>query len=383
MLVALLLGVEVVRLTLSAAFVETRPGLASRLAPHSPTTLASMAMTEVGQAAATGGDPGRQTLGRLQQLASLAPLRPEPFLVQAALAERAADYRKAVELLDEARWRDPRSPAARYLIADVSLRQGRVLEGLREMAVLSRLLPGTSVQLVPALSEYAHTPGAEKNLAAILAENRQLRNPLFDALAADPDNANLILALAGNSLDSRVADTRRWQSRLLSSLVARGDFDAAYALWRKFARLPEGPRPLLFNGDFRDVAAPPPFNWDFSGAKAGMTEAENRRLRILYYGRESAVLASQLLLLRPGTYRFVAPVSGQVAPQSLVWTLRCLGGGQLMTSWLGAPAGSGETFTVPVSGCAGQELELSGHAQEAPQDSDVHIGPVTIERAGA
>lgn len=383
MLVALLLGVEVVRLTLSAAYVESRPALASSMAPHSPTTLASAAMMEVGQAAAAGGDPSRQTLGRLQDLAFLAPLRPEPFLVQAALAERASDYSKATELLNEAQWRDPRSPAARYLIADVSLREEKVLEGLREMAVLSRLLPGTSVQLVPALSEYAHTPGAEKNLAAILAENRQLRNPLFEALAADPDNANLILALAGNSLDPRVPDTRRWQSRLLDGLVARGDFDGAYALWRKFGRLPDGPRSLIFNGDFRDAAPPPPFNWEFADLKASVAEPENGRLRILYYGRENAVLATQLVLLPAGTYRLEAPVSGQVAPQSLLWTVKCLGGAPLLTSWLGTSAGTGDTFTVPASGCAAQKLELTGLAQDAPQNSDVHIGPVAIERAGA
>ncbi len=377
-----MLGVEVVRLTLSAAFVETRPELAASMAPKSPTTIASTAMTQIGQAAARGGDPAPETLDRLQTLAAVAPLRPEPFLVQAALAERAADYGKATALLNEARRRDPRSPAARYLIADVSLRQGKVLEGLREMAVLSRLLPGTSVQLVPALSEYARKPGAEKNLASILAENRQLRNPLFEALAADPDNAKLILALAGSNFDSRIPDTRRWQVRLLDGLVARGDFDGAYALWRTFARLREMPRPLLFNGDFRDLAPPPPFNWDFSDLKTSVAEPENGRLRILYYGRENAVLASQLLLLSPGSYRLEAPVSGRVAPQSLAWTLKCLGGTPLLTSWVGTSSNPADLFTVPASGCGAQKLELTGRAQDAPQDSDVHIGPVAIERAG-
>ena len=383
MVAALLLGVEVARLGIASGYSDTRPQLAARSAPHSPTSLVSTAMTEVGEAAATGGDPSSRTMGRLQALAAIAPLRPEPFLVQAALAERAADYARATQLLDQARLRDPRSPAARYLIADVSLRQNKVLEGLREMAVLSRLLPGTSVQLVPALSQYAQTPGAAKNLASILEQNPQLRNPLFDALSADPDNAGLILALADGRIDSTRPDTQRWESRLLLSLVKRGDYDRAYSIWQKFSGLPQGPRPLLFNGDFREIAAPPPFNWDFSGGKAGVSEAEKGRLRILYYGREDAVIATQMLLLPPGSYRFAAPVSGQVAPNALTWALACVGGTRLMGSWLSAESGQGETFTVPSLGCGAQQLELRGHAQDAPQDTDIHIGSVSIERAGA
>ncbi|HEX2802574.1 MAG TPA: hypothetical protein VHN55_01125 [Sphingomicrobium sp.] len=319
----------------------------------------------------------------LQQIAATAPLRLEPFLVAAALAQRAGDYDRAEVLLRQARVRDPRSPAALYLLADVSLRKGKTVEGLHNMAILSRILPETSVQLTPALAEYAQTPGARQELAGILAENRQLKRPLLIALAADPDNADLILDLAGPAGRTAGSDSKVWQSRLLEGLVARGDYERAHSLWRQFAGVGEGPRPLLFNGEFKRLDAPPPFNWSFSSADAGFSEpGNNGRLRILYYGRDDSVLASQLLLLPPGTYRFRAPVSGRVAAGTLAFALRCRGTGNTLVNVPIREPAAEANFTVPSGRCGAQLIQLRGHAQEMPEDSDVRVGPARIERVG-
>lgn len=202
--VALLLAAEVARLTVSAAVAEDRPHLALDLAPDAPQVLASVAMAQIGEAAAKGGDPSGETMMRLRRVAAAAPLRLEPFLVQAALAQRAGDYARAEALLRQARLRNPRSPAALYLLADVYIQQGKTLEGLQNLAALSRILPETSVQLTSALAQYARTPGARSELPGILKDNPQLKKPLLNALAADPDNADLILTLAGS--DARATD---------------------------------------------------------------------------------------------------------------------------------------------------------------------------------
>jgi hypothetical protein len=340
-------------------------------------------MAEVGQAAAKGAEPGQATMDRLRRLAAVDPLRPEPFLVEAALAEQQGNYNRASQLLIQARLRDPRSVAARYLLADVSLRQGSILAGLREMAILTRLLPAASVQLVPALSQFAHTPGARDKLAGILAENPQLKRPLLIALSADPGNADLVVSLAGPSMRSADGSAREWQSRLLGGFIDKGDYDGAYNLWRQFAGLGEGPRPLLFNGDFRQIAAPPPFNWDFLSSSAGVAEADNGHLRVLYYGRQDALLASQLLLLPPGTYRFDAPQTGQLASGALEWIVRCVSARSDLMDWqIGGSSTPVTTFTVPSSGCNAQLLMLRGSQQDMPQDTDVQIGPARIERIG-
>jgi tetratricopeptide (TPR) repeat protein len=380
---AVLLAAEVARLTVSSAVANDNPHLALRLAPGAPEALASSAMAGVGQAAANGIDPDEATFRRLRAVAASDPLRTEPFLVEGAMAEKAGAYDRAKQLLVQARSRDPRSAAARYLYADTAVRQGRLVEGLEEMAVLSRLVPGAAIQLVPALAQFAQTPGSHDKLAGILAQNPQLKNPLLIALATNPDNANLIIALAGPPSATPTNDTRAWQTRLLMGLVARGEYRRAYELWRGFARLPAGAQPLLFNGGFRPLGAPAPFNWDFGGSKAGIAEPGNGQLRVLYYGRQDAQLAAQLLILSPGTYRFAAPTAGNLVAGALSWRLSCLGASvPLMDVQLGTPVTTSATFTVPANGCPAQQLQLNGHLEDSPEDSDVRLGPAIIERVG-
>jgi hypothetical protein len=378
-LLSLLLCLEIGRLSFAAARAESDPGLAFRLAPASPDVLASKAMAQVGQAAATGGNPAPETFAQLRRLLRSAPLRPEPLLVQAAMSERAGDYSTAERLLLTARMRDPRSLPALYLLADVWLRQGKIVAGLRQMAMLSRFMPGTSIQLVPALAEYARVPGAQEKLSEVLSGNPQLKKPLFAALSADPDNAELILALADDELSPSDPGTRAWESRLLNGLISRRDYGRAYGLWRRFSGLGSSVPALLFNGEFKTVPAPPPFNWNLSSSGAGIAEAGDGALSVLYYGRDDITLASQLLLLPPGTYRFEARVSGQVVPGSLVWSLQCAQGSALSDNPMTVPVAT-LTFTVPSSGCAAQWLQLQGKSADMPQQSDAEIAQAHLQR---
>ena len=336
-------------------------------------------MAEVGAAAAAGGDPGRETMGRFRDLASTAPLEPEPFLVQAALASRSGELDRAEQLLLRARQRDPRSVAARYLLADVRLRRGETLAALREMTILGRLVPGSSIQLVPALSEYARSPNAREELAPILAANPELKAPLLNALSAEPANADLVLALAGSGATSADPAMKAWKERLLAGLIASGDYDRAHAVWRRMAGVSGGQRALLFNPGFARLAAPPPFNWRLGSSAAGIAEPAGGRLRILFYGRENASLASQLLLLAPGAYRFRAPVSGSLASGALSWKITCTNSRtELMRIDAEAAAGS---FKVPRN-CPAQQIELAGAVTDMPRDSDIQVGPAVLERTG-
>jgi hypothetical protein len=337
-------------------------------------------MAEVGIAAAQGGDPSAATFRRLRAIAESDPLRTEPFLVEGAMAERAGAYGRARRLLIEARRRDPRSIAARYLLADTAVRQGRIIDGLREMAVLSRLIPDASIQLVPALAQYALTAGSHNQLATILAQNPQLKTPLLIALATNPDNADLIVALAGPPTSISDKSRRAWQARLLAGMVTRGEYRRAYGYWRRFAAGMMRPQELLFNGEFRDVTAPPPFNWTFSASMAGLAEPGERRLRVLYYGRQDAVLARQLLMLSPGRYRFQSPITGDVVAGALTWTLSCANRkGAFMELQLASSPGASASFNVPTD-CPAQWLLLNGHMEVSPQDSNVAIGPLDVER---
>lgn len=338
-------------------------------------------MAEVGAAAATGAGPSPQTAERLRRLASTAPLRPEPYLVDAALAARDDDFARAEALLAEARWRNPRSAAARYLLADTLLREGKLTEALQEMAVVSRLIPSTSVQLVPALAEYAQAPDAREQLDAVLQANPRLKRPLLNALSSDPANAELVLALAGQDARSAERSAKQWKSRLIQGFIAQGDYAAAHALWRRFAGRSGDASPLLNNGTFAESPAPPPFDWSYNSGRGGFAEPAGGRLRVLHYGREDMRLASQLLLLEPGAYRFRAPVSGTAAADALAWTLTCVSSGRRLMQ-LVVGQGDSAQFGVP-DGCTAQMLALEGRSNEMPQSSDVQIGPAAIERVGA
>lgn len=381
--VAVLLGLEVVRLTLAGEFAETRPQLAQRLAPNHPDVLVSSAMAQVGEAAATGNPPPPTAIEQLRQLARVSPLRPEPFLVEGAIAQREGDSNRSELLLLQARRLDPRSAAARYLLADAWLREGRIVDGLTEMAILSRLLPGSAGQLVPALAEYVRTPGASDRIKKILAANPRLKRPLLGALASNPDHLELILELEGSVGSSGEERTPPWQTRLLNSLIREGQYDRAYGLWQRLTGF-SGPRPLLFNGGFRSVAAPPPFNWRFSSGGAGFAEPGDGSMRILYYGRQNATLASQLLLLPPGTYRLSVALTGTPGPGALAWTVSCVPGGERLTELvLGPPPSAQVSFEVPSSNCPAQTLELRGRSQDMPKESDLQVGPIAIERVAS
>lgn len=379
---AVVLAAEVARITVASAVADEEPTLALRLVPNAPAALAASAMGQVGAAAARGGNPDESTFRQLRIIAQSDPLRTEPFLVEAAMAERRGAYKRATRLLTQARFRDPRSVAARYLYADTAIRQGRVVDALKEMAVLSRLVPGASIQLVPALAQFARSQGSHNKLAAILAENPQLKNPLLLALATDPDNASLIISLAGPPADSPDVNRTAWQSRLLLGLITRGDYQRAHDLWRSFARVSEGSVPLIFNGNFGQADAPPPFNWVLSSSSAGISESRGGKLRVLYYGRQDATLANQLLVLRAGRYRFMAPFVGDLTSGVLSWSLDCVGSNApFMELKLGTSMPQSAVFTVPATGCPAQSLQLNAHLQDSARVTDIQIGPVSIERA--
>lgn len=379
-IVGILLAAEIARMTVADRVADSNPQRAFRLAPESPTTLVALAMAGVGEAAAQHKDPGKLTFDRLRAIGQTAPLRPEPFLVQGAIAEMQGDLRRAEALFKQARLRDPRSTAARYLLADVLVREGRTVDGLSEMAILARLLPGTSLQLVAVLAQYSSLPGASKQLRAILQQNPGLKQPLLIALSSNPANAQIILELAGTDARSTAPETKTWKARLLQGFVKAGKYESAYALWRQLGSVPANEPLLLFNGGFKDSPAPPPFNWTYNSGRAGIAEPANGKLRVLYYGRLDTVFASQLLLLQPGSYEFEAPSVGRAAQGALSWTLSCDASGKRIME-LAVDKDGKAAFDVPQD-CRAQRLQLEGISHDAPEVSDIQIGPVMVERAG-
>ena len=373
--VAALACFQVVR-TAAVADRDVWPGLAASLWPSHPGVLTDGALLAIATGAARGQPVAPATRADLRRISAKAPLSPDPFLIEGAIAQTEGRNDDAERLFLEARARDPRSRGARYLLAERFFRTGRVTDALIEMQALVSLQQNGGQPLVPALVAYARTPGAVPQLKAFLRKYPRVESAVLATLADDAANADLVLALA--TLPDPDPD---WHGRLISSLTRSGEYARAHVIWARHG----GGRPDtgLFNAAFEELPALPPFNWAFPDSGEGVAEPSGRGgLEILYYGRKKAVLANQLLLLRPGRYRLgmvVEDASGEDG--AIRWILRCA---KEKTQLADLPLRQGSNavdFQVPAS-CEAQWLELRGYAGDLPRTSQLTVRGLQLTGGG-
>ena len=341
------------------------------------------AMRQIGTSAARGGSMPQSAHQAILRAARKAPLAPEPFLVEGTIAQIAGDGPRAETLFVAARMRDPRAPAARYFLAERYLRTNRIAAGLNEMAALARLSEKASEPLAPALAAYARTPGAVPQLRQFFRDLPVNRAVTLNILAQDPANAELVLALAP-PLPLRQSPPPNWPISLVSALVTAGNYAAAEDVWRRINGIRN--RGLLYDPQFRDRSAAPPFNWQLTSGSAGVAEASGGGgLSIIYYGRVDIALANQLLRLPPGAYRLSMRVETPTSASGLAWTIACGTGGKqqllALPLTIARKGVLGATFTVPTADCAAQWIELHGRAGESAETAQLTISDLKLETA--
>ena len=377
------LAAVVVRGAFVDAYLVKNPAMVAAIWPGHPTVLLEKGLAEVGELAAAGRPVNPATVQRMLAIGAKAPLAPEPYLVRGVQAREAGDEALALRAFLEARQRNPRSVAARYFLADHYLRAGQTRRGLAEISALTRLVPESLGGIVPQLAAFARMPDSLEQVRILLRDQPQLEPRLLYELAANPGAANLAISLWSGGTDD---PDRAWQQRLVNSLVSAGRFDEAGKTWGRFnpgARQEGGLVDPRFEAD--DLA---PFGWTLATGPAGVAEPEGGgRLHILYYGRDDLILASQLLLLKPGPYRLAMRVdaTGPI-PKSLSWVVRCLPASRDLAAVSLASAKGGVLavdFTVPGQGCAAQRLELAGTAPDLPEQADLTIAGLRLEGRGS
>lgn len=372
-LLAILLSAMVVR---NAAVAEhrSRPTLAASLWPSHPTVLTDKTLLAIAQAAARNGPVSRETRSDVAKIAARAPLSPDPFLIEGALAATKGQDAKAERLFIEARARDPRSRGARYLLAQRYFETGRVTDGLVEMYALINLQDKEAEPFVPALVAYARTPGAIPQLRAFFEKHPRIEPAVLAQLALDPANADVVLALATNA---RNPDPD-WRRTLLTSLAQAGQYERAYAIWARLTGESGGRG--LYNPSFAKTGAPVPFAWSLSESAEGVSEADGMGgLDVLYYGRSTTTLASQLLLLNAGIYRLSMNVEAGDDSGTVHWVLRCLPVNKPIADLkLHAGRNSGQ-FSIPGT-CQAQSLELVGVAADSPDNTQLTIRNLKLEK---
>ena len=368
---ALLLVVQVVRNAAVAQFAELLPARAAKAWPGHPQVQLTIGLTEIAMASRQHQPVAPATFSRITDAARKMPLAPEPFLVRGVQAQIDGDRALAGDAFRAAELRDGRAIAPRYFLADLYFRAGDARSGLREIAVLSRIVPNGVSSLAPYVAAYSKKPRNWPALRALFRSDPALADASLSALSTDPANADLVLAL-GN-----VRSRATWQDRLVASLVTAQQYGKARSIWAQIA----GSAPVsgIFDPAFADLKAPPPFNWVLTSSTVGLAERRNG-LHVIFYGQEDGPLATQLLLLAPGAYRLAMPVTGDKGhARSLAWSLTCANStAPIGRIALDEAAARGWAFTVPV-GCAAQRLELSGVSSDMPQQVDVTIARLHLE----
>lgn len=365
-LVAALASAMVLRAA-AVADRQARPALAEALWPSHPSVTTDRVLLAIAVRAARGQAVSPTTRDEVRRIATKAPLSPDPFLIEGAIAETEGQGTAAEMLLLAARERDPRSRGARYLLAERYFQTGRITDALIEMQALVNLQSRGLEVFVPALVSFAQTPGAVPQLKAFFLKYPRVESAVLSVLALDSANADLVLALANGRQSGS-----SWQRNLVTALVRDGQYARAKSIWGRLGAVQ--PQRGLFNPGFADSAAPPPFNWDYPESGEGVAEPDGKGgIEVLYYGRADAVLASQLLLLPAGHYSLASRVteaSGEVG--AIHWVVRCAKPKRTVARLPLREGTSAGGFAIPAD-CDAQWLELQGVAGDMPRTTELKL----------
>ena len=381
-IIALLIDIQVVRNAAVLDLAGSKPWAAAKFWPGNPAAEISSGMTEIAQAARNRQPVPASAFSMMSDAAVKAPLAPEPFLVRGVKAELEGDGGLAQKSFEAAQWRDPRSLAAAYFLADRYFRTGDAERGLREIAALARLAPTGAAVVGPYLAAYAANPSNWPALRKLFRANPMLADRALEALSHNIATVPALLALADPREKAKDA---LWLPPLLNTLTGAGRYSQAREIWAKTTGAKLNAGQFLYDASFSDKASPPPFNWDLSSSTVGLAERQpGGRLHVVFYGQEDGFLASELVLLPPGAYRLSMQLLGDASrARSLNWSIWCDKAAEPIASvTLEAAAARGWRFEVP-SGCAAQWLRLGGVSNDMPQQSDVTIARLKLERAGA
>lgn len=374
-----------IRVALVAALPPATPTL-SRIAPHHPGIVLARASEALVR---QHGILDRATLDAVERAAAAAPMDARAYLILGHQRLLDGQPQRAVTTLEAGQRLDPRQRLIHLLLLDRYLRTGRYAEAASQFSVLARLMGQTQAPIADAMAQMSLAPETRDAVRRTLATDRNLERAVLIALARSDAPPAAIFALATPAARAEAGSARSWGPVLVSHLVERGRMPAARAVWARIYNVPdEQAAAPIFNAAFAKSPASPPFNWALAAGGLGAADLRQGGLSIDWYGRDSGDLASQLLVLRPGRYRFSFVVeSGKTdAAAPLSWTLACAKdkGATLMNAPVLAAAARRRLltdFVVPV-GCPAQVLAVHGEAGEFPVPTAVTLRSPDIRQVG-
>lgn len=383
--VVLLLAFACVRVALVRA-LPAASTILTQIAPHDPDVVMSRALLAL---VAQRGIISPKTLGDVRRAAQQAPLDARAFAVlghQQLLDDQPV---RAVRTLEAGQRLDARNRLIHLLLLDRYLRTGRFADAAGQFAISSRLVGSAQGPIANAMAEMSLAPETREAVRRTLASDPMLESSVLTALAKSDTAPSTIFALASPIARRKAGDVGNWGSTLVTRLVARKRYADARLVWQAVYNLtPAQVAPPVFDAGFTELPGSAPFNWTLTASGLGAADIQNGTLSVNYYGRDTGMLAGQLLMLAPGAYRFAFAVEGAKTGTGpwLSWSLRCVNG---MNDLMTLPAIANGTlrhivtdFAVP-GGCPAQQLTLIGNGGEFPTPITLTLRNLDVQRTGA
>jgi hypothetical protein len=375
-------------LCVRSAMVESLPAASPTLAqlePRHPNVVLGKAVVALVK---QRGVLDTAALAAVRRAAVAAPLDARPFLILGHQQLLDGEGRRAVATLEAGQRLDPRQRLIHLLLLDRYLRTGRYSDAAAQFSVAARLVGQAQGPIAIAMARMSLAPETRDAVRRTLQSDPALERAVLVTLAKSDTPPTAIFALASPTAKRDAGAGGSWGPVLIARLVEHRSYATARSVWQTVYRVSGSQAAApLFDQALQELPASPPFNWSLAAGKMGAADIQNGSLSISYYGRDNGELASQLLVLRPGAYRFGFTVDGSktAAGPSLTWALHCTNGAksELMNT---AVVGTGTrhrvaaSFTVP-SNCPAQQLTLTGNAGDFPAPLNVALRDLDMRPA--
>lgn len=368
---SLLIAFLVIRQAAISAFAGAIPDAVRQIAPGDPVALiASSRYTDQGLHPPTAD---QQAL--LHRAARADPLYADPFLAGATSAAARHDDHRAIALALAARARDPRRLATNTLLVQEYARVGDIRDAVAAMDPIALLSAESTTALGRALTSLAQDPAGARVIAAALRTNPRWRD-VFVKTATGSGQALAFQTLVATPPGASRADERDVRKTFLSQLVQRGEYQRAYLAWVNFLPPSEmADVAAIYDGDFKTRPGLEPFNWTLRSDEVAVAERRTdaslpggNALDVNYFGSDAGVIATETMLVSPGSYRFEmlgnADGGGNFAGR-LHWQLVCLPGNTVIPLASvavsdGRPFRVSAPVVIPAQGCEAQQITLAG-----------------------
>jgi hypothetical protein len=316
----------------------------------------------------------------------------EPLALAGLDAANAGDRAKAERLMLAARERDLRSPLVRFWLLDHFVRVGKYADALEEVGPAIRLQPDAITAIMTVLAAMADTEKGNKALAAKLASHPFWETAFFQTAANNTEPEPLLALLSQLPNANQATDEQR---AVFVALINAGKGGRAYQAWRNF--LPDAYRSRasgIYDGNFGKWPGAAPFNWTLTSDDTGtarMVRAgdlpQSSALDVRYFGSTGGVLASQYIMIAPGSYKLQLSARSRTSNASggrLNMQLRCLKGDVLSTLPLDPLTSQMRTFatsvTVPAD-CDLMLVQLVGVPGELFSEVEAQVTGVSLTRS--